>query len=331
MSAPTALPTYPPNFGYQLNWWLYGIFTMQVYSYHTQGFKDGLTIKTLVYGSFLIETVQICIATRDSYHQLVLAFGNPAAVAEAYYTWLTMPVCVGIISMMTQLFYAYRIYILSQIRVLAGFIALLSVTQGAAAIAAGLIVVTANSKDVGSNTTNDLAPVMVWLVLSVVCDVAIFSAMTWILSTRRTGFQNMNSVINKIIMLTVETGMASAACAITVLILFNAYKSDIYYALPAVMLSKIYSNSLLVILNNRRTSGSEGTKSHLSSNGPTSSMPVRTTVNEFSPGRPSQHFQNFTMVHLPARDSHRSLSSTKPVLEPDSDDIPKTPTFQSTF
>ncbi|EIW74740.1 hypothetical protein CONPUDRAFT_159523 [Coniophora puteana RWD-64-598 SS2] len=249
-----ALSTY--TFGYQLNWWLFGILTVQVYLYHTAKFRDRFFIQFLVYGSFLLETAQTAITSRDSYYQLVLSYGDPDMLTEAYLTWLTMPVTVGIISMIAQIFYAYRIYILCHIRLLAVFIVVLALTQGVTAIVAGVIVVTANSSDVASNTTNDVVPVTIWLTISAACDVTIFSAMTWILSTRRSSVTSANSnmMINRIIVLTVETGLASAACAICVLILFVSFKQDIYYALPAVMLSKIYSNSLLVLLNNRRNS-----------------------------------------------------------------------------
>lgn len=102
--------------GYELNWFLYGILLVQVCklnrsvqynilihglieqpdNYNQISKSDSWKLKCLVYGVFLIETIQVILCSHDSFHELALNWGDPAVFSKVYYAWLTLPFMTGI-------------------------------------------------------------------------------------------------------------------------------------------------------------------------------------------------------------------------------------------
>ncbi|KAI0032772.1 hypothetical protein K488DRAFT_49122, partial [Vararia minispora EC-137] len=101
-------------------------------------------------------------------------------------------------------------------------------------------------------------PVIVWLVTSAVVDSTITVVLTWNLRRHKTGFQHTDDVLDKIIRLTVQTGLITSIWAIVDLIVFLAIPTGIHliFNFP---LSKLYSNSLLSSLNARGNFTHSGT------------------------------------------------------------------------
>lgn len=71
------------------------------------------------------------------------------------------------------------------------------------------------------------------------------------LARASTGFSQTDSVITKLIRMTVETGMLTTTAAITELILFLVYQHNNLHMIPALALAKLYTNTLLATFNSR--------------------------------------------------------------------------------
>jgi len=71
--------------------------------------------------------------------------------------------------------------------------------------------------------------------------------MTWCLWTSRSGWRQTNTIIMKIAILVVESGMLCATVAVVELILFLLYPRSNYHLTPGLILSKLYSNSLFAV------------------------------------------------------------------------------------
>lgn len=97
-------------------------------------------MKLLVYGVYTIETIQTILITHDAHEGYARGFGNLAALDSAHYEWLAVPILSGIgalsfivlrpvlnrgtlVSCIVQLFYAYRVWLLSRSPWIAGVIA----------------------------------------------------------------------------------------------------------------------------------------------------------------------------------------------------------------
>ncbi|EIW79775.1 hypothetical protein CONPUDRAFT_166480 [Coniophora puteana RWD-64-598 SS2] len=240
----------PYVFGYQFNWALYGVLVVQVYFYYVSPIVDQWPIQAVVYGTVLIETVQVAFATHDSFFQLAVSWGHVDQLMVAHWTWLTLPVLIGIISMITQLFYAWRIHVLSRGWVMSGVISLLALLQGASALATGVRAYLLD-KSLKNVSTNLLTTDIVWLTSTAVCDLLIFSCMIYYLSKMRTGINSTERIINRLIRLFIETGLLTTIAATLDLGLFIGLPSSPWFVILSLALSKLYSNSLLAVLNHR--------------------------------------------------------------------------------
>lgn len=237
--------------GYQFNWALYGVLVTQVYWYYLSNFADGWRVKAIVYGTLFIETVQIAFATHDSAFQFALTWGQTSHLDDLDFIWITMPVTIALVSMITQLFYAWRLRILGVRRghVVPAVIAILSVFQGISALYTAIRSVIMDSHSRSSLASNLLVSDVLWLSSTALCDILIFTFMTCHLSQMRTTNTKTDKIINDIIRLVIETGMVTAAAAIVDLVLFVT--NNPWFAVLSLVLSKLYSDSLLVVLNNR--------------------------------------------------------------------------------
>ncbi|KAG7088948.1 hypothetical protein E1B28_012893 [Marasmius oreades] len=96
-------------------------------------------------------------------------------------------------------------------------------------------------------------PALVWFLTSCVADVIITATLVRSLSGRKTGFVATDSVIDKIIRTTVQTGMITAVCAIGDVVFFMALERTALNFIWDLVLSKLYTNCLLSTLNSRTT------------------------------------------------------------------------------
>jgi hypothetical protein len=71
--------------------------------------------------------------------------------------------------------------------------------------------------------------------------------MTYYLWRARSAFHESNTVIVKLIAMTVETGTLCAVVAVIELAMFLSYPHNNYHIAPALALSKLYSNSLFAV------------------------------------------------------------------------------------
>jgi hypothetical protein len=76
----------------------------------------------------------------------------------------------------------------------------------------------------------------------------------------KTAFSQTNSIMAKLIKLTVETGMVTTIGAVTELIFFLVFRTNNMHFIPFLMLAKLYSNTLLATLNSRAAFGASKTR-----------------------------------------------------------------------
>ncbi|TFK33126.1 hypothetical protein BDQ12DRAFT_691535, partial [Crucibulum laeve] len=137
----------PLIIGYLLNWGLFGVISVQVYLYYLAFPKDRTFIKGFVYGIFCLEIIQSFVIARDSFVTFASGFGDPNSLINMHLVWLTMPLMSAIVGCMVQLFYSFRIRVLSTSNVLPLVIIILALTQCGAGIACSII-----SYDIGDLT-----------------------------------------------------------------------------------------------------------------------------------------------------------------------------------
>uniref|UniRef100_A0A0W0F0J5 DUF6534 domain-containing protein n=1 Tax=Moniliophthora roreri TaxID=221103 RepID=A0A0W0F0J5_MONRR len=242
----------PVLLAYFLIWFFYGILCLQLYRYYQAFPLDPKFLKAIVYLMFTLETLQAILITHDGFDIFARNYGNLIVFDDIHFTWFTGPVLSGIVSVLAQLFYAHRIMSFSRSvagRIVAGVIAIIALLQCSAAIAGGV-----QARNVGKLSEvpeKTYVATSVWLAGAAVCDIMISASMTWLLANSGTFFKETKDIIARLIRLTIETGFITALFAVLDLTLFLAFPRYTYHVVPAFCLGKVYSNALLVVLNNR--------------------------------------------------------------------------------
>lgn len=249
----------PLLIGHLLNWSLFGVLSMQVYMYYLAFPNDPTLSKALSFGVYFFEAVQTFLLTQSAFHGFAEGFGNLIFLDEIGTIWFSVPVMSGIVAFVAQVFYAYRISILAQSKIVASFIVFLAVVQLGGAIATGIQSKQAvfNSKFLG---TKSFITTGIWNGGSALCDVIIAICMTFYLSRRNTGMMQTQLLLKKIIRLTIETGSLTAVIALLNFVLALLPGHPTYYMATAGILGKLYSNSMMVVFNSRMKIGPDHNK-----------------------------------------------------------------------
>ncbi|KAK1217053.1 hypothetical protein PQX77_020296 [Marasmius sp. AFHP31] len=242
--------TLPRLLGFAMNWGLMGALTVQVYIYHISFRQDLLLFMVLVYSLYLLDIAQTCSATYDAAQWFGHQWGSPDALENLYSTYLNVPLFTSIIGAAVQIFFGWRIWCFSKSKVLYGFIISLAGVQLAGAAVTSHYLVKFPRE--GVHVMGLSVSVGVRLGTSALVDIVIAACMTYyLLRGRKESSMKTNAVITKLVRLTVETGTITAAAAIIDLVFFLSLHHNALHQLSGVTLSKLYTNSLLMLFNNR--------------------------------------------------------------------------------
>ncbi|KAI0089318.1 hypothetical protein BDY19DRAFT_137487 [Irpex rosettiformis] len=248
----------PIFIGTIFNVMLYGIMILQTYLYFTVYKRDRIWMKAYVALLFVCDSINCAFAIALVYIPFIKQFGNQNALANA--TWLSAadPAMTGIIACFVQLFFAWRIKVLTGSWPLVLVIASFSITQmfGGLGTAIGMHTVPEYTEFQRLQVI-----VIIWLAASALTDTIITVSLVGYLGMHKTGFSSTDDSINRIIRLTVQTGMVTAVCAIVDLICFLVTPNGLHLAFN-IPLSKLYTNSLMSSLNSRAGWGYDHTSSH---------------------------------------------------------------------
>ncbi|KAH9070987.1 hypothetical protein EDB83DRAFT_2261859 [Lactarius deliciosus] len=253
MAQSSQSPTAPPEvtevaapllFGCLFNWTLYGVLCVQIYVYSYNFPKDPRSVKFLAYFVFVLETAQTALTGADIYYWFVTGFGNVDRLGNSHFTPINDPIMTAVSSFIVQGYFCYRIWVLmNRWSWISWIIAVNAVIQAAAEIWLSITSLMAK-KYVVSKTG-----IYLWSIPSAIADILIAVAMTLLL--RRASSKFSNFVLIRVMRLTVETNTLTASAAVTTLVLYVTFPNELYYIYTADILGKLYSNTLLVSLNNR--------------------------------------------------------------------------------
>ncbi|KAJ6625950.1 hypothetical protein B0H10DRAFT_1999623 [Mycena sp. CBHHK59/15] len=200
-----------------------------------------------LYDSLIIHFSDLVYLSRANW---VFATGRLINRAHAYSSLKRTrldPAMTGIIGSMVQLFYAWRIHSLKGNPWIIALIVTCALTNafGGLASAAAIAFVPQFS-----HFQEFQVPVICWLLSAAVGDIIITITLVLYFRNHRTGCSAMDTRVDQIIRLTIQTGMITTLCSVIDLGLFLGDSNGMHllFNLP---LAKLYSNSLLSSLNAR--------------------------------------------------------------------------------
>ncbi|KAJ6462787.1 hypothetical protein C8R47DRAFT_1327118 [Mycena vitilis] len=240
----------PP--GTVINWSLSGVLAVQVYLYFLAFPKDRTLTKVLVVFACVVEFLQTLADSHDTLVIFGADWGKERSLDRSRWGWFSVPILGSIVACVGQIFFAWRIKIIGQTLYIPALITTLSVIQLGAGIWTGVAIVSAGKFSV-MQFDQVKAPV-VWLATSAASDLFIvFGTVFFLMKARQRilGTTTTSLAISRIIKVSAETGSVCALFAVADLSLYVAFDGNNYHLGICIWLSKLYSNSMPVILNSR--------------------------------------------------------------------------------
>jgi len=237
-----------------LNWMLMGTLIMQVYTYYLKFRTDRMFIRVLVYALLVIDATQTIMLTHHGWWALVAIWGKPDQLDVLTWSAAMMPLMCGIVSILVQFFYAWRIWTLTTnkyVHYLTILVMLGSLTQGLAAIIGAVV---SRENPTQATLIRMHSEFEVWWGGSLATDTLITICMTYVLSQHksRTTWKKSETMLTTLINRVVQTGAITVLCASVGVGLYLRFEHTTYHFVPAYILGKLYTNSLMLTLNLRR-------------------------------------------------------------------------------
>ncbi|KAJ6488052.1 hypothetical protein C8R45DRAFT_264696 [Mycena sanguinolenta] len=248
----TASTNHGPLFvGFLFNATLYGTMLVQSYFYFKRFRTDKLWTRMLVVAIIVLDTLNTVFDFGYLYDSLINHFDDDSFLAKATWFFATDPILTGLLACLGQLFYAWRVKVLTGniwLTLLVVACALLGLAGGVATTVE--ILLTPQFADF----IHFKSTIIIWLGAECLADILITAILVLHLSSHKSGLEASDLVVDRIIRLTMQTGLATVVCAIVDMVLFLAIPSGLHLAFN-IPLCKLYSNSLLSSLNARSLQG----------------------------------------------------------------------------
>jgi len=230
---------------------LWGVSCLQVWYYYTMYPTDAWYIKLLVPAVLAFDTVHQILITHSIYTYLVTNFGNVVELGNIVWSLLGEVLCNGFTALLVQCFLTMRVWRLSDKNyILTGLVLSL-------VLAEFICVIIYVVKGFQMTTFAELAQLknlsMTVNALAAAGDVLIAISLCSMLQKSRTGFKTSDTMITKLMIFTINTGLLTSICAVASLISISAAGTTFIYITFYFCLGRLYSNSLMAILNARQS------------------------------------------------------------------------------
>jgi hypothetical protein len=206
-------------------------------------------MKSLVAATVLLDTLHLSFIVHTVYFYLITRYYDNAQLNLMVWSVLAEAVPTGVTGALVQTFYTVRVWRLSKRNYfLSAFIMLIVLAQTGCGTA---WVIISLERSTFQQLININSLTMTINALSTGADVIIAASLCFLLVRSRTGFKHSDTMINKLVIFGVNTGLATSLCAIASLISLIASPNTLLYAPFYFCIGRLYSNSLLATLNAR--------------------------------------------------------------------------------
>ncbi|KAJ6609073.1 hypothetical protein B0H10DRAFT_2191417 [Mycena sp. CBHHK59/15] len=228
---------------------LYGISILQCLFYFTRYVRDPLYLKCLVALTVFLDTLHLIFVIHTVYHYLISNYYSQNALQVMIWSVSLEALPTGITAALVQIFYAHRVWKMSQRNmVLTGMVLALILATAGCGTAWVVLALRAQTYE----HLLRISPLTISInALSTAADVIITSTLCIILRRTRPASLETETMINRLILFSINTGLLTSLCAIASLISLIVSPRTLIYASFYFCIGRLYSNSLLATLNAR--------------------------------------------------------------------------------
>ncbi|TFK88745.1 hypothetical protein K466DRAFT_652493 [Polyporus arcularius HHB13444] len=239
---------------------LYGQVSQGAYQYFRRYPKDGYDLKAIIAGLIIFHTIHTVCVTHVCYASLV---GASSHSGEALYSfvfslgsfWVVGP-SSGITLIIAHCFFARRVYKLGRQPVAFSILmAALSV------LLIGMTTFYVIEVIDGNGLWLSKIEIIVVLGLSLLANIALTWRLVLHLRNSRTGFNSTDTLINRLIHFSVNTGLLTGVLTLASIVILVAWPANFAYYPVTAVLAPVHASVVLAALNSRRSlvdRGSEG-------------------------------------------------------------------------
>ncbi|KAJ7590460.1 hypothetical protein C8J56DRAFT_937554 [Mycena floridula] len=238
----------PLLIGAFLNAVLHGVFLGQTYRYFETFKTDSKWPRYLVLYLVMIETANTLMDIAVVFQPLILEFGSPAATIISPIFLAAEPIVTAAISMPVQVYFAWRIRSMTKSNFWPAVVVLFSLVSFAAALSSTILVTIFPAFALLQTYQSAIA---IWLGSAAVTDVIITVLLVSFLRKSKSGFKDSDTIVDKIILMAVQTGLVTSLSSIVVLVVYVSVPGTTIMFIWDFSLAKFYAISLLASLNAR--------------------------------------------------------------------------------
>ncbi|KAG2068161.1 hypothetical protein BDR04DRAFT_1103638 [Suillus decipiens] len=230
---------------------LFGLSNVQAFIYFQTHRDTGMTFyKLAVIWLWILDAMHLALIFHCVYYHLVINYANFKVLTELVWSGKLEVVFKVLIIFSVNLFYVYRIWILSKSKSI-----ILPITVGITILLQLAIIIVFVWAIYQCHLFSDLLKIQwsTFMTLGSItfADVVIASSLCYLLTNCRTGFSNTDSLITKIMVYVIGTGCLTSVCSIATVITFAVMQTNFIFIAIDFLLAKVYVNSFLALLNAR--------------------------------------------------------------------------------
>ncbi|KAI0039476.1 hypothetical protein FA95DRAFT_1550637 [Auriscalpium vulgare] len=231
---------------------LWGVTALQTWHYYLNYPQDPWHLKAIVAVVFSLDTLHQILIAHTGYWYLVTHYFEPQFLGHIVWSIAAEVVVAAIVALTVQCFFIMRIWQLSKKSlIIVGLVSALVLSQFLVTI---VYLARVFTRDLW--TYAKLATIkglsMSINAATVAADVSIALVLCYFLGSSRTGFRRSDTVINKLILFAVNTGLITSIDAVCSLVTIAALPNTFIYISFFFAQSRLYSNSLMATLNARK-------------------------------------------------------------------------------
>ncbi|KAF7433632.1 hypothetical protein PC9H_005593 [Pleurotus ostreatus] len=229
---------------------LFGVYTVQLYLYYSNFPKDRWQLKALVAVVSVLELGHVISVLHYLYTISISWYDHPERLFVHTPIGISIETLLGgYIACIVQVFFTDRARRLTGAWRTAYFCNLLSLARFALTTAVVIYLIT---KTLSEFEKNWGWLVTVCLVVGAAVDIIVAGLLcSHLIWERKTSFERTTKLIDRIILMTLQTGLATSMLTLAVMILFETMTDSYVWVALYMCLARIFSNSLLATLNAR--------------------------------------------------------------------------------
>lgn len=233
--------------GFALNTILYGALVTSMLLYFSSFKSDGAWIRLLVSTLLFLCTADVILEYVFLNDTLIIHFGDQYALSRANWVFSLLPGITGVVSTLVQLFFAWRIRVLTSSFWLVGIIVFLA----SAAFLCGIgTTIAINMVPVFTQFHRFEVVFVIGLASSALDNLLITGLLVHSLREHKTGFMDTDHIIKKIIRVTLQTGLLTAIWTLVDLAIYIALTDGMHLVFNET-LAQLYTISLMSTLITR--------------------------------------------------------------------------------